>query len=94
MRWIPGLPRASHFLTARWALLTRRGRRLRYGAVHHERWPLHVADDVEIDQHIVSAAGLPRPEGEPLARCSPGVAVEVAWFETAPMSVTRGEEAR
>ncbi|MEO1058793.1 MAG: DUF2071 domain-containing protein, partial [Actinomycetota bacterium] len=31
----------DHFLTARWALLTTQQNRLRYGRVHHERWPLH-----------------------------------------------------
>lgn len=71
----------THFLTARWALMTQRGGGLRRGAVHHERWPLHEVHDVEISQTVIEAAGLPSPEGHPLAMWSPGVGVSVAWLE-------------
>jgi uncharacterized protein len=72
----------DHFLTARWSLLTtRRGRVLR-GAVDHPPWPLHRVDNVEVTGTVVEAAGLPAPQGAPIARYSPGVAVRVAWFET------------
>ncbi|MGY6499445.1 MAG: YqjF family protein [Acidimicrobiales bacterium] len=71
----------DHFLTARWALLTGRRRRLLYGRVHHARWPLHAIDHVAIHQDVIQAAGLPAPVGPPLARYSPGVDVQVAWFE-------------
>lgn len=71
----------DHFLTARWALVTTRFGRLRYGAVTHVRWPLHRVDGVEIDQNVIEAGGLPSPVGEPIARYSPGVRVDVAWFE-------------
>ncbi len=72
----------DHFLTARWGLLTPRRRRLLYGQVHHPRWPLHAVDDIEIDESLIEAAGLPTPVGPPLARYSPGVDVQVAWFES------------
>ncbi|MEZ5372892.1 MAG: DUF2071 domain-containing protein [Microthrixaceae bacterium] len=72
----------DHFLTARWALLTRRGHRLLYGQVRHPRWPLRRVDDVHIDESLIEAAGLPTPDGAPRALYSPGVDVEVAWFET------------
>ena len=71
----------DHFLSARWGLVTSRRSQLLYGRVHHPRWPLHAVDDVTIDQNVIQAAGLPAPSGPPLARYSPGVDVEVAWFE-------------
>ncbi len=74
----------DHFLTARWALLTQRRGRLRYGRVHHQRWPLHRVDDVVVSQNVIEAAGLTAPIGEPHALCSPGVDVRVAWLQTVP----------
>ncbi len=71
----------DHFLCARWGLVTERRSRLLYGRVHHPRWPLHSVDGVSIDQDVIQAAGLPAPTGPPHARYSPGVDVEVAWFE-------------
>lgn len=71
----------DHFLSARWALVTTRFGRLQYGAVDHPRWPLHEVDSWEVHQDVLAAAGLPDPVGEPLVRYSPGVPVELAWFE-------------
>ena len=71
----------AHFLTARWALATTRRGRLRYGAVHHGQWPLRRIDDHDIHDELVVAAGLPAPTGEPHAMYSPGVAVDLAWFQ-------------
>ncbi len=72
----------SHFVTARWALVTTRRSRLLYGAVRHERWPLHRVDEVRVTTELLEAAGLPAPVGEPHALYSPGVAVDLAWLET------------
>lgn len=74
----------DHFLTARWALVTARRATPLYGRVHHERWPLHEVTNVEIEQDVVEAAGLPTPDGPPIARYSPGLAVDIAWFEQIP----------
>lgn len=71
----------DHFLCARWALVTTRQDEVLYGRVHHPQWSLHAIDGVSIDQNLVQAAGLPHPVGEPYARYSPGVDVQVAWFE-------------
>ena len=71
----------AHFLTARWALVTTRRSTLLYGAVHHPRWPLHRVHDVHVDANLLEAAGLPTPTGEPHAMYSPGVPVDLAWFE-------------
>ena len=71
----------DHFLTARWSLLTRRGDRLLYGRVRHERWPLHRVDTHNLHQDVVQAAGLPAPTGDVRALCCPGVEVEVGPLE-------------
>lgn len=73
----------DHFLTARWALLARRRRRLLYGRVHHEPWPLHRVDRWRLRGDVVEAAGLPSPVGEPLTACSPGVGVTIGRLERA-----------
>jgi len=83
----------DHFLSARWGLVTTRRSRLLYGRVHHARWPLHAVDGVSIDQNVIQEAGLPAPTGQPHARYSPGVDVEVAWFEKIPAR-DRPEEIR
>lgn len=70
----------DHFLSARWALTTRRRRRLLYGSVEHARWPLHRIDRLEVDGTVLEAGGLPTPDGPPRALYSPGVAVDLAWF--------------
>ncbi len=70
----------EHFLSARWGLITNRRQQVLYGRVHHPRWRLCSVDDVQIDQSVIEAAGLPSPVGEPHALYSPGVDVEVAWF--------------
>ena len=77
------------FLTARWALMTRRGSRLAYGAVHHPAWPLHEAGDVRIDGDVVEAAGLPRPVGAPHARYSPGTEVSIGRLDWMPRREAR-----
>lgn len=71
----------DHFVSARWSLFTvRRGRIVR-GDVDHARWPVHRVVDARIDSTLVEAAGLPSPVGEPHALASPGVGVQVAWFQ-------------
>ncbi len=68
----------DHFLTARWALGTRFGRRLMWADVDHPAWPVHRAELLELDETLVTAAGLPAPEGEPVVLWSPGVDVRIA----------------
>jgi uncharacterized protein YqjF (DUF2071 family) len=70
--------RTATFLTARWGLYstTRRGR-LRNAAVDHAPWPLRRAEVEVLDDHLVTAAGLPAPDGAPHALYSPGVDVRV-----------------
>ena len=70
--------RLEHFLTSRWGLIAadRRGS-LRYAAVDHQPWPLHRAEVLHLDDHLVTLAGLPSPTGEPHALWAPGVDVRV-----------------
>lgn len=72
----------DNFLTARWGLLAKRRDQLLYGQVHHQRWPLYRVEDVQIDQNVIEAAGLPKPVGAPRASYSPGVDVQVGWFKS------------
>ena len=68
----------ARFLTARWGLITtsRRGR-LRYAPVDHQQWDLHRAEVLSLDDHLVTAAGLPAAQGPPHVMWSPGVDVRV-----------------
>lgn len=73
----------EHFVTARWGLYSSAWRgRLRYAAVDHVAWPLHRATIDHVDDSLVTAAGLPAPEGEPLCVYSPGVQVRVGLPRT------------
>jgi uncharacterized protein YqjF (DUF2071 family) len=65
----------ADFLTARWGMFTARRQRTRFLPNEHEPWPLHAAELIELDDELVSAAGLPgvtdRPPDSVLY--SPGV---------------------
>ena len=71
------LSELDHFLTARWALGTRFGRRLMWAEVDHDPWPIHRAELLELDETLLGAAGLPRPAEDPVVRWSPGVEVRI-----------------
>lgn len=49
----------ADFLTARWALHTRAWGATRYLPNTHPRWPLQQAELLELDDELLSAAGLP-----------------------------------
>jgi len=68
----------EHFLAERYFLyaLTGSGVLLR-GQVHHTPYPLRRARIVELEESIVRAAGISRPEERASALWSPGVDVEV-----------------
>jgi uncharacterized protein len=71
------LDERDHFLTARWVLFSGAGGRHRLARAEHQPWPLHRARVLAADDQLVAAAGLPPPEGEPLAHYSPGVDVRI-----------------
>ena len=68
----------AHFLSARWGLYSKGFRgRLRYAPVDHEQWQLYEANIVNLEDHLVTAAGLPAPTGEAHVMFSPGVSVRI-----------------
>lgn len=62
------------FLTARWGVHVRVGRRTLYLPIAHPPLPLHPAELVECDANLLQAAGLPGVDGAPSSVLySPGV---------------------
>jgi uncharacterized protein YqjF (DUF2071 family) len=73
----------DHFLTARWILFSSSGSWHRSARAWHQPWPLYRARIQAVDDHLIAAAGLPQPDGEPLAHYSPGVDVRIGRPERA-----------
>jgi uncharacterized protein YqjF (DUF2071 family) len=65
------------FLTARWRLYTVLRQGLGYAPVEHPPWPLARARVLRLEQNLITAAGLPPPQGRPLVHYSHGVEVRV-----------------
>ncbi|MEU4216548.1 DUF2071 domain-containing protein [Actinoplanes sp. NPDC026623] len=66
----------EHFVTARWGLHTRAWGRSLHLPNEHPRWPLHRAELLDLDEDMLTAAGLPAPAGPPdSVLYSPGVPV-------------------
>ena len=70
----------ERFLTARWGLIAKSKRnKFLWGQVHHPPWQLHSARLLHLDDSLVTAAGLPEPEGTPHVMYSEGVPVRIGW---------------
>jgi hypothetical protein len=67
----------DHYLTARWTLYGPWGRRLLMARAEHDPWVLHRGSVQRCDDELVQAAGLPRPDDEPVVHWSPGVDVRI-----------------
>lgn len=81
---VPGAPLATeqlverdHFLTGRWRAFTKIADCVVTVPVEHQPWPLWRVRVDQLNQDLLTAAGLPEPQGEPLAHYSPGVDVRV-----------------
>jgi len=74
----------DHFLTARWILFSVAGSRRRIARACHDPWPLHRAWALHVDDRLLTAAGLPDPDGPPIALYSPGVDVAIGRPERRP----------
>lgn len=84
----------EHFLTARWGLSSTWVGRPLTATLLHERWPLHRAELLDLDQTLTDAAGLPRPVGVPLVHYAPGVEVTVSRPSLRPAGDPLGAAAR
>jgi uncharacterized protein YqjF (DUF2071 family) len=71
------LDERDHFLTARWMLFGVLRSRHLFARACHQPWPLHRARVIRCEDGLLTAAGLPVPQGEPLAHYSPGVDVAI-----------------
>ncbi len=67
----------EHFLTERYILYARARGRLYRGRVHHTPYPLQGAHVRTLDERLLAASGLVRPDHEPLAHFARQVEVEV-----------------
>jgi uncharacterized protein YqjF (DUF2071 family) len=68
----------EHFLSARWGLFSKGWRgQLRYAPVDHEQWQLFESSIINLDDQLITAAGLPSPIGEAHVMFSPGVSVRI-----------------
>jgi len=67
----------EHFLAERYLLYTEYRGRLLSGRVFHTPYPLQSAEVLDLEETLLSVAGLPRPDHAPLAHFSPGVRVRV-----------------
>ncbi|MGE0296218.1 YqjF family protein [Pseudonocardia sp.] len=65
----------EHFAVERYRLYAHRGGRLYTGQVRHRPYPLHAAELLDLDESVLSAAGLPAADGQPHVLFSPGVEV-------------------
>jgi uncharacterized protein YqjF (DUF2071 family) len=71
------LTERDHFLTARYRLYTTSGSRLRHADIEHPPWPLARASALQIRQTLFQAAGLPQPQGNPIAHYSAELTVQI-----------------
>ena len=60
-------------LIGRWRAYTRPAGQLVQIPVEHQPWPVHEATLLELEQSITDAAGLPKPDHEPIVHYAPGV---------------------
>jgi uncharacterized protein YqjF (DUF2071 family) len=67
------------FLTARFRLYALRLDGVRPTEIEHAPWPLQRASVLQMWQNQLEAAGLPGPDGEPLAHFSERIEVTVGW---------------
>ncbi|HEV8424384.1 MAG TPA: DUF2071 domain-containing protein [Actinomycetes bacterium] len=73
----------DHFLTARFRLYTVIAGRIAYADAEHPAWSLTGARLLDLEDDLVAAAGLPRPDQAPLVHYSPGVQVRIGRWRFA-----------
>jgi len=71
----------EHFLVERYILYASRRDRLYLGRIHHAPYPLQSASVTALDETLLAAAGIARPDQTPLAHYASEVNVEVFPLE-------------
>jgi uncharacterized protein YqjF (DUF2071 family) len=74
----------EHFLVERYALYSLANDRLYRGQVHHHPYPLQAADVITLDESLLSAAGICRPDMAPLSHFARGVDVKIYALQRVP----------
>jgi uncharacterized protein len=85
IRWSPhGTPRRAEYRSLEFFLIERyvlygagEDDTLHRGQVHHEAYPVQDAHLERLDESLLAAAGIPRPDRPPLVHASPGVDVKI-----------------
>jgi uncharacterized protein YqjF (DUF2071 family) len=67
----------EHFLVERYFLYALVDDRLYQGRVHHHPYPLQGAEVLTLDESLLAAAGIRRPDSAPLGHFAAGVDVKV-----------------
>jgi uncharacterized protein YqjF (DUF2071 family) len=67
----------EHFLVERYLLYALANGRVYRGQVHHQPYPLQSAEIVSLDETLLAAAGIRRPDSPPLGHFAGGVDVKV-----------------
>jgi uncharacterized protein YqjF (DUF2071 family) len=67
----------EHFLAERYILYAAANDHLYQGRVHHRPYPLQPAELLTLDESLVAAAGIRRPDIPPLVHFAGGVDVKV-----------------
>ena len=71
----------EYFLAERYLLYSASGGGLFKGRVHHTPYPLRVAEVRSLEESMLAASGIGRPDAPPLAHYARGVVVEVFGLE-------------
>jgi uncharacterized protein YqjF (DUF2071 family) len=67
----------DHFLIERYLLYTTSGGQVCCGQVHHAPYPVQSAKVLDLEESLLAALGLPRPDAPPVIHYSEGVDVEI-----------------
>jgi uncharacterized protein YqjF (DUF2071 family) len=67
----------EHFLVERYILYALANDRLYQGQVHHHPYPMQGAEVLSLDESLLAAAGIRRPDSAPLGHFAAGVDVKV-----------------
>jgi uncharacterized protein YqjF (DUF2071 family) len=76
----------EHFLVERYLLYASRRGQLDRGQVHHTPYPIQAAEVRALDETLLAAAGIARPDDPPLAHFARGVDVEVFALQPARLT--------